>query len=340
MVRSFRRHAWFFALLAAASGCDTGARPAPTEAPAPPNPTQPSPTEISPAASRHLESLVNVMQVYSIRKNAIDWDSFRSEVVRAAGTAQSIPETYPAIEVALRLLNDSQSYYQTRNSTLGPAPVGGCTATSPPSVSPPPSVGYVKVASCDCEDVTATRFAESVQQVISAADRPGLAGWIVDLRGNVGGNMWPMIAGVGPVMGEGIIGWIVYNNREYEREYRNGAALSLGEAFASVDRPYRLRNEFPKVAVLTDGLVSSAAEAITVYFRGRPGTRSFGTPTCGHHHLQQSFPFSDGGVLGLAVSQHADRTKRQYAGSIEPDEIVTDPSEAASRAIAWLLSGR
>jgi carboxyl-terminal processing protease len=237
-------------------------------------------------------------------------------------------------------LNDSQTYYQIRGRTLGPAPVGGCTATSPPSVSPPPSVGYVKVASCDCEGVTATTFAESVQQIISAADRPGLAGWIVDLRGNIGGNMWPMIAGIGPVMGEGIIGWIVYNNREYEREYRNGAALSLGEAFASVDRPYRLLKEYPRVAVLTDGLVSSAAEAITVYFKGRPDTRSFGTPTCGHHHLQQSFPFNDGAVLGLAVSQHADRTKRQYAGSIEPDEIVTDPSEAASRAIAWLLSGR
>ena len=340
MVRSFWRHAWLFALLASATGCGTSARPAPSETPAPPNPAQPSPTEISQAASRHLESLLNVIQDYSIRKNAIDWNSFRNEVVRAAGAAQSIPDTYPAIEVALGLLNDSQSYYQTRGRTLGPAPVGGCTAASPPPVLPPPSVGYVKVGSCDCEGVTATRFAESVQQVISAADRSGLAGWIVDLRGNFGGNMWPMIAGIGPVLGEGIIGWIVYNNREYEREYRNGAALSLGETFAGVGRAYRLLKEFPKVAVLTDGMVSSAGEAIAVYFKGRPDTRSFGTPTCGHHHLQQFFPFNDGATLGLAVSEHADRMKRQYAGSIAPDEIVSDPSEAASRAIAWLLGGR
>ena len=39
-----------------------------------------------------------------------------------------------------------------------------------------------------------------------------------DLRGNIGGNMWPMIAGVGPILGDGIIGWIVYYDREYERE--------------------------------------------------------------------------------------------------------------------------
>ena len=52
--------------------------------------------------------------------------------------------------------------------------------------------------------------------------------------------MWPMIAGLGPIFGEGIIGWIVYNNRDYEREYRDGAALSLDEPFARVAVPYTL----------------------------------------------------------------------------------------------------
>ena len=60
--------------------------------------------------------------------------------------------------------------------------------------------------------------------------------------------MWPMIAGLGPILGEGIMGWIVYNNREYEREYRNGAALSLGEAFARVAVPYTLIKPAPRVA--------------------------------------------------------------------------------------------
>jgi len=40
----------------------------------------------------------------------------------------------------------------------------------------------------------------------ASADRDDLIGWIVDLRGNGGGNMWPMLAGVGPVLGEGVVG--------------------------------------------------------------------------------------------------------------------------------------
>ena len=44
-------------------------------------------------------------------------------------------------------------------------------------------------------------FAISIENQIRAADAPDLAGWIVDLRGNTGGNMWPMIAGVGSTLG-------------------------------------------------------------------------------------------------------------------------------------------
>lgn len=93
------------------------------------------------------------------------------------------------------------------------------------------------------------------------------------------------------------------------------------------------------MAVLTDGLVASAGEAVVVYFKSRPRTRSFGTPTCGHHHLQQAFSLSNGATLFLATSQHADRVKTQYAGALVPDEIIHDSSEAVTRAVAWLHGG-
>ena len=259
-------------------------------------------------------------------------------MVAAAGNAGTIPELYPAIEVALRLLGDHESYYQRAGTLLGPAPGGGCSAAALTPHEIPDMIGYVKVASCDCQGSAATQFAESVQLAIPVADRIGLVGWIVDLRGNFGGNMWAMIAGIGPVLGEGVIGWIIYNDREYEREYRNGAATSFGETFASVATPYTLARQYPKVAVLTDGVVASAGEAIVVFFRGRPDSRSFGTPTCGHHHLQQAFSLTDGATLFLVSGQHADRTKRKHGGSIGPDEMVSDPREAVNRAIAWLLA--
>jgi hypothetical protein len=295
------------------------------------------PTSVAANLRPYLDELLTIMHTYSINRASIDWGNFRSEVLAASGSPETIADIDRAIVTALRLLDDEQTYYRGADGRLiGPPPVGGCTAaTSTPPILPD-TIGYVRIDPCDCDGPAATRFAESLQQAIRAADRPGLTGWIVDLRGNFGGNMWPMIAGIGPVLGEGIVGWIVYNDREYEREYRDGAARSFGEIFAQVGTPYTLLRERPKVAVLTDGVVASSGEAITVYFKGRPRTRSFGTATCGHHHLQQSFRLSDGAVLFLAVSQHADRTKKRYAARIGPDEVISDPVKAVDRAIEWL----
>jgi hypothetical protein len=39
----------------------------------------------------------------------------------------------------------------------------------------------------------------------TASDTTSICG-VVDLRSNSGGNMWPMIAGIGPVVGEGHLG--------------------------------------------------------------------------------------------------------------------------------------
>ena len=301
-----------------------------------PSPAQPTPGTIAPIASAHLTQVLDLAQRYSVNRNAVDWPSLRARAFETAGAAQTIPDTHAAIGLALGLLNDYESFYVSRSGNLvGTSPDGQCAAAAADVVRLPESVGYVKV-----ERTGAGQSAEAIQQQIKAADRDGLAGWIVDLRGNGGGNMWPMIAGVGPVLGEGIIGWIVYNGREYEREYRDGAALSLGEAFALVQAPYTVQKPYPRVAVLTDGLVNSAGEALAVYFKGRPDTRSFGTPTCGHHHLLQDFSLNDGAVLWLTTARHEDRARRTYAGPIEPDEVITNPDEAVSRAVAWLHSRR
>ena len=331
--RAARSAAVLVAVLVSIGGCVDRSRPPGVG----PTPRTENPEE----AKAHLNNVLSTMESYSINKDTLDWAGIRTEVMAAAVDARSTRDLFPAIELALRRLNDHESYYQSADGTLvGPSPVGGCGSGLPTPPTLPDTIGYVKIDSCDCEGDAATRFAASIQRAIEATDRPGLAGWIVDLRGNFGGNMWPMIAGVGPVLGEGVVGWIIYNNREYEREYRNGASLSLGEAFTKVAEPYTLLRSFPNVAVLTDAGTVSAAEAVTVFFRARPATRSFGTATCGHHHLQQGFPFGGAGTLHLVTAQSADRTKKTYSGPINPDELIVDPEAAISRAVAWLQSGR
>ena len=279
------------------------------------------------------------MEAEAANARRIDWALARTQVMSAAGNAQSIPDTYPAIALALNILDDFESNYRGSDGRLiGPSPEPVCLPGGTETPSPPDTIGYVKLGGCNCAGAGADQYAEAVQQAIRAADTPRLVGWIVDLREDGGGNMWPMIAGLGPILGEGIVGWIVYNNRDYEREYRAGAALSLNEPFARVAVPYTLIRPLPRVAVLTANTTNSAGEAIAVFFKGRFDTRSFGTPTCGHHHLLSDFRMSNGATLTLKTAHNADRMKRTYAGRVVPDEVATAPGEAVNRAVNWLLN--
>jgi carboxyl-terminal processing protease len=288
----------------------------------------------------YLEQLIGFMQANSINRLTIDWTMFRASVLGQSSSARTIADTYPAIRAALGLLGDGHSSYRSATGTVIFVPNRSCSASGAGTPTLPATVGYVKVGAFSGSASEATAFANSIQRVIMSADRDDLIGWIVDVRGNGGGNMWPMVAGVGPVLGEGVIGYFIDPTEQASSwEYRDGASRQGGVVQHRVDGPYRLRRDRPRVAVLTDNGIASSGEATVVAFRGRPDTRSFGTATCGLSTSNRGFAMSDGATLNLTVSVMADRTGTKYGDSIPPDEIVTDPGQAVQRALAWLQSG-
>jgi carboxyl-terminal processing protease len=306
-------------------------------------PTQPTQATAvtSDVAAAYLNIILDLMQRNSIKRLTIDWTAFRSSVMAEARSAQTIAELNPAIRVAITLLGDGHSSYRGAGATSSIF-VGtrSCRASGAAQPSLPATIGYVKVTAFSGSGDVATAFADQIQNTIAAADRDNLAGWIVDLRGNGGGNMWPMIAGVGPLLGEGPLGYFIGpTGVETLWEYRNGASLSGGFAVARVTTPYRLRTEQPRVAVLSDNGIASSGEATLIAFRLRPNTRSFGEATCGLSTANSTFTLSDGGTLTLTTSVMADRLKTPFGDSIAPDESFANQAEAVQRAIAWLQTG-
>jgi carboxyl-terminal processing protease len=304
-----------------------------------PNPAGPSvgtPQE----ARQYVESILNLMQAHSINRLTIDWTSFRATVLAEAAPAQKIGDTYPAVRTALRLLGDGHSFLQVPGGGVIYVPTRSCGA--PPAATPavPDGIGYVRVGSFTGSGGAAVTFANGIQEAIRNADRDGLVGWIVDLRGNGGGNMWPMIAGVGPVLGEGVLGYFIDPlGIENIWEYRAGASRLDGNNQVRVSTAYTLRRPAPRVAVLTDVAVASSGEALVVAFRLRPDTRSFGAATCGLSTANQSFPLIDGSTLFLTVSLMADRGHNPYGVPLVPDDQV-DADQVVERAIDWLQTGR
>lgn len=68
-------------------------------------------------------------------------------------------------------------------------------------------------------------YINSVSDKILRQDKTNLMGWIVDLRGNFGGDMGPMLIAIGPILGEGTLGYFFYpDNSLYTWKYKDGTA--------------------------------------------------------------------------------------------------------------------
>ena len=275
----------------------------------------------------YLDEVLNLMQNNSINRITINWVNFRNQVKARAGDAQSITELEPALVLALELLGDNHSYIRKENGDFITASSVTCEPEEVETVSVPNNIGYIKVPFLFSTFSTEgnTNFAIDLQNQIREQDKVELDGWIVDLRGNLGGNMWPMLAGVGPILGEGVAGYFIGpDNSEQFWSYTNGASILSNSNIVIVPQAYSLINPDPKVAVLLDNGVASSGEAIAVAFVGRENTRSFGMATCGLSTAITGFNLSDGSGLGLTTDFFADRDRNLYGVPIEPDVEATN----------------
>jgi hypothetical protein len=316
-----------------------------------------------PATARSfLDEALDVMQAHSLKRKSIDWISFRTTAFEELGVASTVEQAYPVVRASLKRLGDNHSFMLTaaefQQAAAGQFP--GIMQTSPRSQRLHGSIGYVSVPGFVGFSDAARDFADALQTAIEAVDASDLIGWIVDLRANSGGNMWPMIAGLGPILGEGeLASFIDADDDKTIWEYQEGRAMARDEhglfgIFPPISvvqmrvsgAAYRLHRPNPAVAVLTGSHTASSGEALCVAFRGRPLTCSFGAPTFGVSTANGQFKLSDGSALYLTTSVMADRTGRRYGQKIEPDQLVAGENQDLGRdltvraAAAWLPSSR
>ena len=273
-----------------------------------------------------LNDMMNVMQDNSINRNDIDWVQFRRRVLESADDAESIAEIDGALRVALQLLGDNHSFIRKVDGTSISGSVIRCEPVKIPDFIIPDDIGYVKVTSfTGTENLSTVSFAQEIQNQIRNADHQDISGWIIDLRGNTGGNMWPMLAGLGPMFSEDIQGYFVGpDGAQQTWGYSEGASRINGTPIVQLSAPYQLINANPKVAVLLDRAVASSGEAIAISFIGRENTRSFGIPTCGLSTGNASFSLRDGYSLFLTTVYMADRNENIYGVPILPDTSTSE----------------
>ena len=163
-------------------------------------------------------------------------------------------------------------------------------------------------------------------------EHPDAKGVVVDLRGNYGGNMGPMIAAVSPLLPEGVV--LRFKGRSRTQfislEYiLRGAGLSAANI-------HKLPDSTP-VALLTDGQTASSGEATLLCFRGLDNVRTFGSPSAGYASANIVKTLVDGYMLVITTSCDVARTGEVFCEDpIDPDVTTQTPLEDA---VAWIEGG-
>lgn len=301
----------------------TISRADPTSVPsAPTSPTSPSaPHLMSAAARNYLNAALDLMQANAVNRAKLNWPAIRERALNIAAGAFAPSDTYAAIASAVGELQVNG------HSSFNPLPTGPTPALLPlgPSQLPsgkllPGRIGYVALPGVN------EHFADQYKAAGAAVMRTLLAGhpdeWILDLRSNGGGDVWPMLAGIQPLLGTGTIGSFVSPPAPPTVIGVTPTELTEGtEVHIRMPAPQQGASSNP-VVVLTGPVTGSSGELAAIVFRGRPCTTTMGSPTYGVPTGNEDFYLSDGADLRITTTFDADRTGHIYPDAPIPPNLA------------------
>ncbi|QHT65267.1 hypothetical protein GXP67_00550 [Rhodocytophaga rosea] len=277
------------------------------------------------SVTTYINAALDTMQQGSIRKSHVDWPLIRKIAFEKAKGATTYRQTYPAIEHALKALGDHHSFLITPEQHQQWLGKGN---KSDPIQKPLLSEGMMldnKFAFLTVNTFTSgdslqmQTYASTLQAKIRELDTQNPLGWIIDLSYNSGGNMWPMLAGIGPLVGEGVLGsFLAADGTRTTWSYEHGEVKAGNELVLKVANPYTVKDKLVPIAILVGERTASSGEAIVISFMGRANTRVIGSPTAGLSTANQNITLLDGAQLILTTAVFADRRGTIYGKRITP----------------------
>ncbi|CAD2258036.1 S41 family peptidase [Xanthomonas arboricola] len=251
-----------------------------------------------------------------------------------SGDAGSGYQAEAAIRALLRGLQDSHSVYVDAEEANNYSKSGG-NANSAEVRLINGTMGYLLVPSVyGSNPALAADFAVQVSKKLNDLKEEARCGWIVDIRKNSGGNMWPMVSALSIFFGNERLGGFKRSNGSIDWWSIHSPSVTVVPGASEAQEV--------KIAVLLGQGTSSSGEALAVALMGRKNTRSFGAPSDGRASANSRFQLADGSAIYLTTAIDVDRSGREVGERVFPDTRISDDvvssSEIPGEALNWLSS--
>lgn len=268
------------------------------------------------ANRQYVRKAVRIMDKEGILATDSRWrEEYESAMEARPATREEAQEI---VRAAAKVAGGKHSFLQLEGSVVADA-----TSEWPaPEVTFRDSIPVISLPHFSGNQAEGVKYASAVLSAIPD-DIPGV---VIDLRGNTGGNMYPMIAAVHRFL----------PNDDQMLRFRTRKRtqwIPLSYAVQSAGVQQMPRIECP-VALLTDDHTGSSGEATLICFRGLDYVRVFGGPTAGYASANQIIPLPGGDHLVLTTGCDVARTGEVFCDDpINPDVVTETPLEDA---LEWI----
>jgi carboxyl-terminal processing protease len=311
-----------------------------------------------------LDAVIIKAKQTSMYSLTVNWDSLQQQVYQQAEHATTIQDLKPAFEILLNGLRDhhgkiinaatyapiayftdykNMRHLDKRPKEMADWKVVNDTALKFASKLLNGKIGYIKIVGI-ASNIDIEKESKKIRAAVLKLYKNKIDKWIIDLRYNAGGNMHPMMAGIAPLVGDGIVGKLVnlQDSTLFNWEIKNGNFIYDGYQAVNLPNLPQFKTP-PKIAVLTSRWTVSSGEIVATALKGRPNTKFFGEATGGFTTNNSWDIINKEIILTISTGIYCDRNGTAFALNIPVDvevpfKVVAEPEkdDCIIKAKQWL----
>ncbi|MEJ7559939.1 MAG: S41 family peptidase [Pedobacter sp.] len=317
---------------------------------------------IADSVKAYLDKSLHIIEANALNSKNIDWKELRENIYKKASQAKHYEDILPLYPYIFEQIDDHHGSLKYKNTTYSwnkpvrvkvneTIKVATKKYSFVRSEKIGKDIGYILIpGNNDFRGHLMDSISRDIKNAVANINDSKIKGWIIDLRVNTGGNMYPMIAGLTEFLGEGRVGgfitsthqpdgdWIIKNETFYVDSVKVTPVKYEG---------YPIRKDVP-IAILISGNTASSGEMTAITTIGRNNSILIGEPTAGYTTTNLGFKLNEYSGLNLAVDYASDRNGKVYPKNINPDILVANgdnfeilaKDEKVKKAISWLRKNK
>jgi carboxyl-terminal processing protease len=310
----------------------------------------------------YLNKSLLIIEKNALNSGNVNWKELRENVYNKASGAKRYEDILPIYSYIFEQIDDhhgslkykDKTYSWNKNEVIkvnNTIKLATKKYVSVRSEKMGREIGYILIpGNNDFRGQHMDSISRAIKNAIAKINDKHIKGWIIDLRVNTGGNMYPMIAGLSEFIGDGRVGGFLTPSNQPDGDWIIKEGTFYVDSVSVTPLKYEgypISKEVP-IAVLISGNTASSGEMTAITTIGRHKSILIGEPTAGYTTINLGFKLNEYSGLNLAVDYASDRNGKVYPEKINPGILVSDgdnfdflkKDQKVKAAISWLKKNK